>query len=108
MNEKTLEKITGLSRRQIIMLQKTVIQRKNKIIVGISYDYSDDEVEQFILAKMFKDCGYNYSEIKKEMDNYKINRIEVLDKAISKTEIRIDELKETLKRVYELKKKVED
>jgi DNA-binding transcriptional MerR regulator len=108
MNEKTLEKITGLSRRQIIMLQKTVIQRKNKIVVGISYDYSEDEVEQFILAKMLKDCGYNYSEIKKEMDNYKINRIEVLDKAISKTEIKIDELKETLKRVYELKKKVED
>ena len=47
MNEKTLEKVTGLSRRQIIMLQKTVIERKNKIVVGISYDYSEDEVEEF-------------------------------------------------------------
>ena len=107
MNEKTLEKITGLSRRQIIMLQKFVIQRKNKIVVGLSYNYSEDEVEQFILAKMFKDCGYSYSEIKKEMDNYKINKIEVLDKAISKTENKIDELKEILNRVNDLKKKVE-
>ena len=35
---------------------------------------------------MFKDCGYNYPEIKKEMDNYAIHKVEVLDKAISKTE----------------------
>ena len=76
MNEKTLEKVTGLSRRQIIMLQKTVIQRKNKIVVGISYDYSDDEVEQFMLAKMFKDCGYSYLEIKKEMEKSQNERKE--------------------------------
>ena len=65
MNEKTLEKVTGLSRRQIIMLQKTCIKRKNKIVVGISYEYTDDEVEQFILAKMFKDCG-NIRKLKKK------------------------------------------
>ena len=40
MNEKALEKKTGLSRRQIIMLQKTVIKRKGKVVVGLSYDYS--------------------------------------------------------------------
>ena len=108
MNEKTLEKVTGLSRRQIIMLQKTVIQRKNKIVVGISYDYSDEEVEQFILAKMFKDVGYSYSEIKREMEAYKINKIEVLNKAISKTSKKIEELEIILKKVHELKKKVED
>ena len=69
MNEKTLEKVTKLSRRQIIMLQKKVIERKNKVIVGITYDYSDDEVELFQMAKFLKDCGYTYPEIKKEMDN---------------------------------------
>ena len=89
------------------MLQKTCIKRKNKIVVGISYEYTDDEVEQFILAKMFKDCGYSYPEIKKEMDNYAINKVGVLDKAISKTETKIKELEEILKRVNEFKKKVE-
>lgn len=104
MNEKTLEKITGLSRRQIIMLQKTVIKRKNKIVVGLSYDYSDDEVEEFILAKVFKDCGYTYSEIKKEMDNYRNNKLDVINKAILKTERKINNLNELLKRLNELKK----
>ena len=89
MNEKELEKITGLSRRQIIMLQKNVIQRKNKIVVGLSYDYSSEEVEQFILAKVFKDCGYTYSEIKKEMERFRKNRTEVLDEIILKMENRI-------------------
>jgi len=108
MNEKTLEKITGLSRRQIIMLQKTVIQRKNKIVVGISYDYSNDEVEEFIVAKIFKDCGYNYSEIKILMDKYRNNNIDVIDDAIVKTKAKIKELEKALNMVYELKKKLED
>ena len=107
MNEKTLEKITGLSRRQIIMLQKKVIQRKNKIVVGLSYDYSDEEVEQFILAKFFKDCGYTYSEIKNEMDNYRINKNETLDKAISKLQSRINILNDILRRINDLKEKGE-
>ncbi len=105
MNEKTLEKVTGLSRRQIIMLQKNVIQRKNKIVVGLSYDYSSEEVEQFILAKVFKDCGYTYSEIKKEMDNYKINKNEVIDKAILKSEAKIKELNEVIAKLNMLKTK---
>ena len=105
MNEKTLEKVTGLSRRQIIMLQKNVIQRKNKIVVGLSYDYSSEEVEQFILAKVFKDCGYTYSEIKKEMDNYKINKNEVIDKAILKSEAKIKELNEVIEKLNMLKTK---
>ena len=83
MNEKTLEKVTGLSRRQIIMLQKTVIVRKNKIVVGLSYDYSDDEVEEFLLAKFFKDCGYTYPEIKMES--------------------KVEELKQIIKKAKELK-----
>lgn len=107
MNEKELEKITGLSRRQIIMLQKKVIQRKNKIVVGLSYDYSDEEVELFLLAKLFKDCGYTYSEIKKEMDNYRINKNETLDKAISKLQSRINILNDILKRIKDLKEKGE-
>jgi len=107
MNEKELEKITGLSRRQIIMLQKKVIQRKNKIVVGLSYDYSDEEVELFLLAKLFKDCGYTYSEIKNEMNNYRINKIETLDKAISKLQSRIDTLNDILKRINDFKEKGE-
>jgi DNA-binding transcriptional MerR regulator len=103
MNEKTLEKVTGLSRRQIIMLQKTVITRKNKIVVGLSYDYSDDEVEEFMLAKFFKDCGYTYPEIKKEMDRYRKNKIEVLDEIISKMESKVEELKQIIKKAKELK-----
>ena len=103
MNEKTLEKITGLSRRQIIMLQKTVIERKNKIVVGLSYDYSDEEVEEFFLAKFFKDCGYTYPEIKIEMDNYRKNKNEVLDKAISKMELKVNDLKNNIKRAKKLK-----
>ena len=103
MNEKTLEKVTGLSRRQVIMLQKTVITRKNKIVVGLSYDYSDDEVEEFMLAKFFKDCGYTYPEIKKEMDRYRKNKIEVLDEIISKMESKVEELKQIIKKSKELK-----
>ncbi len=106
MNEKTLEKITGLSRRQIIMLQKTVIKRKNKIVVGISYDYSDDEVEEFLLAKMFKDCGYTYSEIKDIMDDYRNNKVEVIDKAIFNLESKIRDLKTKLDNIYEFKEKL--
>lgn len=103
MNEKTLEKITGLSRRQVIMLQKTVIARKNQIIVGIAYDYSTEEVEEFLLAKFFKDCGYTYPEIKKEMEMYRNNKNEVLDKAISKMELKVSELKINIKKAKELK-----
>ena len=106
MNEKTLEKITGLSRRQIIMLQKTVIKRKNKIVVGISYDYSDDEVEEFLLAKMFKDCGYTYSEIKDIMDDYRNNKIEVINKAIFNLESKIRDLEIKLDNIYEFKEKL--
>ena len=87
------------------MLQKNVIQRKNKIVVGLSYDYSSEEVEQFILAKVFKDCGYTYSEIKKEMDNYKINKNEVIDKAILKSEAKIKELNEVIEKLNMLKTK---
>ena len=107
MNEKALEKITGLSRRQIIMLQKYVIERKGKIIVGISYDYSDDEVELFILAKMFKDVGYTYPEIKKEMDEYENDKIKVLNKAILKMNKKINDLNKTLEIVKKLKEKEE-
>ena len=103
MNEKTLEKVTGLSRRQIIMLQKTVIARKNKIVIGLSYDYSDDEVEEFILAKFFKDCGYTYKEIKKEMERFRKNRTEVLDEVILKMENKVTELKRIIKKAEELK-----
>ena len=103
MNEKTLEKVTGLSRRQIIMLQKTVITRKNKIVVGLSYDYSNDEVEEFLLAKFFKDCGYTYPEIKKEMDRYKNNKNEVLNEIITKMENKVEYLEQIIKKAKELK-----
>ena len=79
MSEKTLEKVTGLSRRQIIMLQKTCIKRKNKIVVGLSYDYSDDEVLEFMLAKVFKDCGYSYPEIKVLMDRFRNKDLIILE-----------------------------
>ena len=105
MSEKTLEKVTGLSRRQIIMLQKTCIKRKNKIVVGITYEYSDDEVEEFMLAKIFKDCGYNYSEIKELMNKYRNNDLNVIDEAITKTKAKIKELENALEKVYELKEK---
>ena len=106
MNEKTLEKITGLSRRQIIMLQKTVIQRKNRIVVGISYDYSDDEVEEFLLAKLFKDCGYTYPEIKEEMERYRNNKKEVLDRIILKMESKVDNLKQIIEKVIKMKEDI--
>ena len=94
MNEKTLEKVTGLSRRQIIMLQKTCIKRKNKIVVGISYEYSDDEVQEFIVAKIFKDCGYTYSEINKILNKYRNNNTDIIDEAIIKTKNKINEFRE--------------
>ena len=104
MNEKTLEKVTKLSRRQIIMLQKKVIERKNKVIVGITYDYSDEEVELFQMAKFLKDCGYTYPEIKKEMDKYKYNKEEVLDDAIAKMENKIEDLKCNIIKALKLKR----
>ena len=105
MNEKALEKLTGLSRRQIIMLQKTVIKRKGKVVIGLSYDYSCEEVEEFQLAKFFKDCGYTYSEIGILMEKYKINKDLVIDEAILKMKNRIKELNDNLLYAYELKKK---
>lgn len=89
------------------MLQKTVIKRRNKIVVGLSYEYSEEEVEEFMLAKLFKDCGYTYHEIKIEMDNYRINKIAVLDKAINKLQLKVNELENNLKRVKDLKLKEE-
>lgn len=85
------------------MLQKTVITRKNKIVVGLSHDYSDDEVEEFMLAKFFKDCGYTYPEIKKEMERYRNNKNEVLDEIISKMESKVEDLKQVIKKTKELK-----
>ncbi len=104
MNEKTLEKVTGLSKRQIIMLQKTVVKRKNKIVIGVSYDYSSDEVKEFMLAKFFKDCGYNYQEIKEEMNKYKNNKNSVLDKIIKELEEKIKELERLIELAKDLKK----
>lgn len=86
------------------MLQKKVIERKNKVIVGITYDYSDEEVELFQIAKFFKDCGYTYPEIKKEMDKYKCNKEEVLKNAIEKMENKISDLKRNLKKAEKLKR----
>ena len=103
MNEKSLEKVTGLSRRQIIMLQKTVIERKNKIVVGLSYDYSDEEVEEFLLAKFFKECGYTYPEIKIEMEKYRENKTEVLEEAISKMKEKIKFYERIIEKANELK-----
>ena len=104
MNEKTLEKMTKLSRRQIIMLQKKVIERKNKVIVGIRYEYSDEEVELFQLAKFLKDAGYNYSEIKNEMNDYIDNKNLVLDKAILKMEKKKKELEGNIIKAKRMKR----
>lgn len=103
MKEKELEKVTGLSRRQIIMLQKTVIERRNKIIIGISYDYTDEEVEEFLLAKFFKDCGYTYPEIKIEMDKYRENKNKVLDEVISKMESKVKDLNSIIEKAKKMK-----
>ena len=84
MNEKTSEKATGLSRRQIIQLQKKAIIRQNKVVKGISYSYSQAEVELFLLAKFFKDCGYNYNEIAEMLIHYEDNKEELLNNAIIK------------------------
>lgn len=104
MNEKTLEKITKLSRRQIIELQKNVIKRKGKIGQGIGYDYSDDEVRLFLLAKFFKDCGMQYKEILVEMERYKNNKNEVLEEVIENIKDKIsfyEGILETAKKLKE-------
>ncbi len=104
MNEKTLEKITKLSRRQIIELQKNVIKRKGKIGQGIGYDYSDDEVRLFLLAKFFKDCGMQYKEILVEMERYKNNKNEVLEEVIENIKDKIsfyESILETAKKLKE-------
>lgn len=90
------------------MLQKIVIKRINKVVVGLTYEYSDDEVKQFMLAKLFKDCGYTYPEIKIEMENYRIDSLAVIDKAICKLTNKLNELKRILDFIKELKKKEED
>ena len=108
MKEKELERITGLSRRQIIQLQKRVITRKNKCVVGIAYDYSDEEVKEFIIAKFFKDCGYDYKNIKLLIDNYKINPIEVLKEALNHMNAQISKLEENINLGKEMLKKMED
>ena len=103
MNEKALEKVTGLSRRQIIMLQKTAIRRREDVVIGLSYDYSEEEVKEFLLAKFFKDCGYTYKEIKREMISYKVNKNEVLDKAIFKMESKVNVLEENIQKAKKMK-----
>ncbi len=105
MKEKELEKKTGLSRRQIIMLQKLVIERKNKVVVGISYDYSEKEVESFMLAKVFKDCGYTYTEIKEILQVFNTNKIEVINKAKEKVKEKINELENVLNDLNNMKGK---
>ena len=102
MNEKNLERVTGLSRRQIIQLQKKVILREKECHLGVSYDYSDDEVKLFILAKFFKDCGYKYIEIKEMIDLYFINKKEAINKSISKMEEDILCLENNIKRAKQL------
>lgn len=74
-------------------------------MLGVSYDYSDDEVEEFMLAKFFKGCGYTYPEpeIKKEMERYRNNKNEVLDEIISKMESKVEDLKQVIKKAKELK-----
>lgn len=105
MKEKELEKKTGLSRRQIIMLQKNVIERKNKVVVGISYDYSEKEVESFMLAKVFKDCGYTYTEIKKILLELENKNKEVINQAILKVKNEISELENVLNSLENIKGK---
>ncbi len=86
------------------MLQKKVIERKNKVVVGITYNYSEEEVELFQLAKFFKDCGYTYPEIKKEMDMYEKNKEEVINKAITKMKSKIQDLESNLIKAQKIKR----
>lgn len=69
----------------------------------MNYDYSDDEVEEFMLAKYFKDCGHTYPEIKKEMERYRNNKNEVLDEIISKMKSKVEDLKQVIKKAKALK-----
>lgn len=78
-------------------------EKQNSCWGGVSYDYSDDEVEEFMLAKFFKDCGYTYPEIKKEMKRYRNNKNEVLDEIISKMESKVEDLKQVIKKAKALK-----
>lgn len=82
MKEKELEKLTGLSRRQIISLQKGPIKLKNKNIMGISYDYSKEEVNYFLIAKLLKDCGFSYEAIGKSLEMYNLNKKDLLNKIL--------------------------
>ena len=96
MKEKELEKFTGLSRRQIIQLQKRVITRKNKCIVGIAYEYSDDEVGEFLISKFLKDCGYSYGEIKECLTKFKTHPEQVISEALFQMQIKIEKMQNNI------------
>lgn len=85
------------------MLQKTVIKRTNKIVVGVSYDYSKEETRLFIIAKFFKDLGYTYEQIKSKMDEFSIDKEKVIDEAKKEILLRIDSLKDLLDKAEKLK-----
>ncbi len=96
MKEKELEKITGLSRRQIIQLQKRVITRKNKCMVGIAYEYSDEEVDEFMISKFLKDCGYSYSKIKDCLIKFKTHPEQVISEALFQMQIEIKKMQNNM------------
>lgn len=96
MKEKELEKYTGLSRRQIIQLQKRVIKRRNKCTIGIAYEYNDEEIEEFLIAKFLKDCGYSYNEIRNSLILYSKNPEIVIKDALTQMEKEIKRMKENI------------
>lgn len=108
MKEKELEKFTGLSRRQIIQLQKRVITRRNKCMIGIAYDYSDEEVNEFLIAKFLKDCGYSYDEIKNSLNVYLENPEIVINDAIKQMQDNINQMMDNIKIGKDMLKKIKE
>ena len=108
MKEKELEKITGLSRRQIIQLQKRVITRRNKCMIGIAYEYSDEEIEEFLIAKFLKDCGYSYEEIKDCLTKFKVHPEQVINDAIKQMQNNINQMMDNIKIGKDMLKKIKE
>ena len=90
-----VEKITGLSRRQIQELEAKIIV-KRPINNGETYKYNDEEIKTLLLAKFLKECDFKNKEIKDLLDEYSDNKDVIIRQAILAMQLKTKKLENSI------------
>ncbi len=98
---KDIKEMTGFDRRKIQQLEGIKggdkLFEKENVSSGNRYHYSSDQVNLFMLAKFFSDCGYKTKDIISKAKHYTDDKNTVLEEAIRDMENQVKKLEENIK-----------